>query len=132
MYKAVFVDSSALFGVIAKNDLRHEQAADFFASTKDTLIATDYIFDEFITLVRMRTSHDAAVKIGEKIREGLIKLVDVSTQDKEAAWEYFKKHQDKNYSSTDCTSFCTMQRLGIQQAFTFDEHFAQAGFITVP
>lgn len=128
----VFVDSGALFSIVAKNDLEHKRAAGYFTSAKEIFITTDYIFDEFITLVRMKISHDIAVEIGEKIREGLIKLVDISPQDREAAWGYFKKHQDKTYSFTDCTSFCIMKRLGIQQAFTFDKHFVQAGFTTVP
>lgn len=128
----VFADSGALFSVVAKNDLEHKKAASYFTSAKDTFITTDYIFDEFITLTRMKISHDIAVEIGEKIREGLIRLVDISSQDRETAWEYFKKHQDKTYSFTDCTSFCIMKRLGIQQAFTFDKHFVQAGFTTVP
>jgi predicted nucleic acid-binding protein len=47
-------------------------------------------------------------------------------------WAYFQEHQYKDYSLTDCISLVLMQKLGIRTAFTFDKHFAQAGFIIEP
>jgi uncharacterized protein len=46
--------------------------------------------------------------------------------------EIFKRHSDKEWSLTDCISFATMKRLKINTAFTFDVHFRQAGFNTIP
>jgi len=47
-------------------------------------------------------------------------------------WTYFQRHQDKDYSLTDCISFLVMQRLGIGTAFAFDQHFVQAAFTKEP
>jgi len=44
----------------------------------------------------------------------------------------FKQHHDKEWNLTDCVSFATMKRHGVKTAFTFDSHFKQAGFATVP
>lgn len=43
-------------------------------------------------------------------------------------WAYFQQHQDKHYSLTDAVSFVVMQQHDIQIAYTFDQHFTQAGF----
>ena len=47
-------------------------------------------------------------------------------------WAYFQQHQDKSYSLTDCISFVVMNQLQIRKAFTFDQHFNQAGFQVEP
>ncbi|WP_226889299.1 type II toxin-antitoxin system VapC family toxin [Nostoc sp. MG11] len=46
-----------------------------------------------------------------------------------AAWELCKSRPDKAWSLVDCTSFISMQQVGIQEALTTDQHFEQAGFI---
>jgi predicted nucleic acid-binding protein len=43
----------------------------------------------------------------------------------------FQRFHDKEWSFTDCTSRVVMQRLGIQRAFAFDDHFRQFGTVTV-
>jgi uncharacterized protein len=48
-----------------------------------------------------------------------------------AVWSVFKTFSDKGWSFTDCTSRVLMERLGIAQAFAFDEHFRQFGTVTV-
>ena len=48
------------------------------------------------------------------------------------AWSYFQRHDDKDYSLTDCISFVLMRDGGISRALTFDKHFTQAGFTAEP
>ncbi len=48
-----------------------------------------------------------------------------------AAWEVFRKFEDKDWSFTDCASYAVMERLGINKAFAFDHHFKQFGSIVV-
>jgi len=42
--------------------------------------------------------------------------------------EIFKQYQDKDFSFVDCMSFAIMNQQNLSQAFTFDQHFAPAGF----
>ena len=44
---------------------------------------------------------------------------------------FSKQHKDKDYSAVDCLSFVVMLKLGIREAWTFDEHFAHR-FIARP
>jgi len=62
----------------------------------------------------------------------IIDIVHVAPEIESQAWEIFKKYSDKSFSFTDCTSFAIMQQLEINQAFTFDSHFIQFGFQTLP
>jgi len=55
----------------------------------------------------------------------------VSAEDEEKAFEILKQHGDKGFSFTDATSFTVMERLGLTNAFAFDEHFSQYGRFAV-
>ena len=56
--------------------------------------------------------------------------VDVATDD--AAWAMLNQFDDKDWSLVDAASFIVMRQLRIQEAFTSDGHFRQAGFIRLP
>jgi predicted nucleic acid-binding protein len=48
-------------------------------------------------------------------------------------WQIFEQfNTDKQWSFTDCTSYVVMKDQGITEAFTFDHHFLQMGFIRRP
>jgi len=59
--------------------------------------------------------------------------VHITEETERAAWEVFEKfNKDKDWSFTDCTSKVVMERLGIREAFAFDHHFDQMGFVRRP
>ena len=41
----------------------------------------------------------------------------------------YRVFQDKKWGLVDCFSFVVMEEQGGREAFTFDEHFTQAGFV---
>ena len=91
-----------------------------------SLVTTNYVVDETVTLVKNRLSHKIAVEVGKKLwNEAIATLIRVTSSDEKKAWEIFVKYRDKGFSFTDCTSFAVMERLGIAEAFAFDEHFDQ-------
>jgi predicted nucleic acid-binding protein len=40
----------------------------------------------------------------------------------------YEERTDKDWSLTDCASFLIMEAEGIEEALTYDQHFAQVGF----
>jgi predicted nucleic acid-binding protein len=62
----------------------------------------------------------------------LIELIHVDGQLLFEAWEFFKLHNDKRFSLTDCISFLVMKEREIASALSFDKHFIQAGFKRLP
>lgn len=86
-----------------------------------------------MTLVRMKLGHHAAVRYGKLLRESdIVRIVNVSEDIEAHAWSIFEQYADKDFSYTDCTSFAIMDAENLTQAFAFDRHFAQYGFVTVP
>ena len=49
-----------------------------------------------------------------------------------AVEELLAKYDDQPFSYVDATLFVTMRRLHLREAFTFDRHFATAGFVLAP
>jgi len=136
----IFIDSSAYIAYYNKRDENHEKAKNFLDKIKSKEISpiifytSDYIFDEVLTTIITLTGRkDLAIKVGNTILSSKItKIIKVDSKIFNEAWELFKKYKDKTWSFTDCTSFIIMKINNIKRAFTFDEHYKQAGYITIP
>ena len=127
----VFMDTSAVVALFNRKDDNHHIAKELFQEIirrRIKLYITDYILDESITTVLSRVGHKVAVQTGAFLmKTDIIKIIWLSTELKLRVWEYFKRHKDKNYSFTDCTSFVLMKEMRLRHYIAFDEHFRQAG-----
>ena len=130
----LFVDTSAWYALLDKSDANHHAAVKLKDSLVHPMVTSNYIADEVITLVRTRLGYEVAVEIGQKLwNESIANIIPMTPQDEKKAWEIFVTYHDKTFSYTDCTSFALMERLGIAEAFAFDEHFKQYdSFIILP
>jgi len=130
----ISVDTGAWYALLDKSDANHHAAVKLKDSLVHPLVTSNYIVDEVITLSRNRLGYEVAVEIGQKLwDESIANLIRVIPQDEKKAWEIFVTYHDKTFSFTDCTSFALMERIGITEAFAFDEHFTQYGrFIVLP
>lgn len=128
----IFVDSSAWFAVYSLRDENHATASQTIRSFREPLITTDYIADETLTLLRARKENRRALAFGSQVIDGgVAKIITIAEHDFARAWETFQRFSDKNWSFTDCTSMVVMGRLGIQRAFSFDDHFRQFGTVMI-
>lgn len=128
----IFVDTSAWYVVYSRRDRNHRAAVTALKSFRERLVTSDFIVDETLTLLRARNENRRAVQFGENIIElDWVSVVPVSEKDFASAWNLFREFGDKQWSFTDCTSRAVMQRLGINRAFAFDDHFRQFGTVTV-
>lgn len=130
----IFTDTSAWYAYIDKSDADHAAAVKVIKNLKRPLITSNYVLDETLTLVKLKMGYLVAVNFGQKLwSQEVAGLVRVTEEDESRAWEIFIKFKDKGYSFTDCTSFVIMERLTIDTAFAFDDHFIQYGrFIVIP
>jgi predicted nucleic acid-binding protein len=128
-----FADTSAWYATVDPNDPNHEVAR-LFMLARPRLVTTNFVIDETITLVLKRLDYTRALRLGEQLWSGqLARIIYITRTDQQAAWQFFKRYSDKEFSFTDCTSFVVMERLGLTHAFAFDEHFSQTGqFVCVP
>ena len=133
----IFVDTSAWYALEVEDDINYEKARKFLseiASGKHGVaVTTDYVLDETLTLLRSKKGLPVAQTFIDKIKKSKsIRIFWVSESIFEKALSIFKKTSDFPWSFTDCTSFALMRDLSITGAFTFDNHFMQAGFQKLP
>lgn len=122
------VDSSAVYALVDPTDQFHVSAKSKFAALakhRSEPLLTDFIVAECHALMIHRLGHDFARRW---LFRNVWRIEAVSASDEEAAREIIGRHNDKEYSYTDATSFAVMERLGIRRAFAFDRHFIQYGF----
>jgi predicted nucleic acid-binding protein len=128
----IFVDTGPWLALHDNHDQFHKQAIEAksrIAKEKIELVTSDFVFDESLTFIRYRVSHNAAVVFGTSLlQSSIVTLVSVDTDVMHLAFEIFKKYKDQDFSMTDCTSFALMKRFKLQTCFTFDSHFLQMGF----
>lgn len=134
--KGLFVDTAGWMACADGADPAHRSACaarDAALEQGNTLVTTDYVVDETLTLIRKRLGLDAAEAWWEQV-EGSSRLrwewIGVTRAEK--ARRVFFRHRDKAYSFTDCTSLVVMQELRLKLALTTDAHFRQMGFQVLP
>ncbi len=129
----IFIDTSALFILIAKNDKYHFKViktwGDFQTNEKYLLYTTNYIINEMLTLVQAKFNKKTAIKLGNTLLNSeMLTIGNIDVKLWQKGWEIFQNYRDKKFSFTDCTSFAYMKTNNIKKAFAFDNHFKQFGF----
>ena len=76
----------------------------------------------------MRHSHSAAADFLQAVTTSESLQLQWVSPDRFHAAAVFARHNDKEWSFTDCASFELMHELNIRDSFTTDRHFRQAGF----
>lgn len=137
MPKRIFIDTSAFLALEDESDAHHNEALRFrdqeLLQGHYELVTTSYILDETLTLIRSRLGIPASIRFSRNIRKSqVVKVISVSRDVEEEALDLFEKYDDKTFSFTDCVSFVIMRGMRIREAFAFDEHFEQMGFVCRP
>ncbi len=128
----VFVDTGAWFALYVSSDPDHSAADTWHNQNRFSLVTTDYIIDELLTLSKTRNEYNQAFEIGSRFFSGaLCDLVWVAKQDVDDAWQVFSSFRGKEWSFTDCVSYVVMKCLGIVSAFAFDRHFREFGTVNL-
>jgi uncharacterized protein len=131
----IIADTSGFYALVDRNDPHHAAAAAFLKSIQSpgTLLVSNHIFDEAMTLTKARLGVHVARQMGMRLRNSsLIELIVVDGGEEAAAWRLFSSYSDKAWSYTDCVCLALAQNRGIAQAFSFDHHFAQMGLRMIP
>jgi len=127
----IFVDTSGWVALFVQNDQNHSRAASIFqklGNEKAQLFTSDYVIDETITTILVRSNHYHSVVAGKALlTSSVIKIISVYPDSFKSSWELYQKFKDKKFSFTDVTSLTIIKNLNIQKAFAFDMEFIQAG-----
>lgn len=130
--ESVFVDSGAWIALALVRDPLHGQAREHWTLLRETgakLHTSVPVVVETFAFLDRNANRDAALVWKESIyKPGTVKIVPCELRDLESAWEYFRRADFHKLSAVDATSFVIMRRLRVRLAYTFDHHFAVAGF----
>lgn len=129
----IFVDTSFLVaGLSAKDDRYEEALALRDRLTGSELVTTNHVVGESWTFTRRRYGHAVAASLLRGLRSrGLIEVHHVDPAAEARAADWLLRHDEREYSFVDATSFETMRALGLTQALSFDGDFEALGFETL-
>lgn len=130
--EAVFVDSGAWIALALRRDSLHERAIEMWdrlLGSGARLHTSVPVVLETFTFLERNAARDVAILWKDSLREVRhFRVHDCRRTDLDKAWPWFDRRDLHKLSATDATSFVLMARLRIRWAFTFDQHFAAAGF----
>jgi uncharacterized protein len=130
----VFVDTSGFYASLNRRDAYHRDAARLFRRAQRErwfLFTTNFVLAESHALVLARMGRDRAWSFLQAIVTGRTNVIRAEEADERRARAIIEHYQDKAFSYCDAVSFAVMERLEIQEAIAFDEHFRQYGQFTI-
>jgi predicted nucleic acid-binding protein len=127
----IFVDTSLWAAVGLRRDRHRAEAGRLLeACASEPLVTTNHVRGETWTLLRRRGDHRIALGFLRTLeRSPRLQVVHVSAGLEDEALEWLRRHDEREYSFVDATSFALMRSLGIHEALAFDGDFAAAGFV---
>ncbi len=128
----IFVDTGPFLARHVARDQFHEAALAGFARLEADhlpIVTSNFVLDETFTLLGRVAGHRfAAARARAIYGSRALTILRPGREEEIEALDLFEKFADQKVSYTDCISFVLMRRDGIKRAFTFDQHFARAGF----
>ena len=131
-----FLDSAFLIGLMDARDQYHRAAVQTWEQVLNTpasLLTSSLVLTEVVTYFNVH-GHRRGLALISKLLLGSPRVC-VRWVDEElwrAGHERLLLRPDKRWSLTDFVSFVLMEREVVREALTFDDHFAQAGFVMRP
>lgn len=126
-----FADTSFWIALINSRDERHDEARRVWLKVADAgVTTTDHVRGETWTVLRRRAGHHTAVSFLDAVAgASRVAVVRVEPSQQEHALNWLRRHDEREYSLVDATSFAVMRDCQIAEALAFDGDFSAAGFV---
>ena len=132
----IFIDTGAFIALWVDHDGRHSAAEAALAALREErarLFTSNFVLDEAVTHVgRFAGAKFVAEQARNILDSKAITMLRPDEEDERSALVLYEKYADQRLSFTDAVSLALMRRHRIKRAFTFDAHFAYAGFSLWP
>ena len=130
--KRVFADADYLIALLNPREQLHEEAKAISQSlgqvcivTSEMVLAEVMAFYADIGANLRHAASEVALRIGSDPNATVIPQTSIQFRE---ALSFYRQHEDKGWSLTDCASFLIMREVGLSEALSHDHHFEQAGF----
>jgi predicted nucleic acid-binding protein len=130
----VFIDTSAFFALLDRDDENHPLAAGAWKKILESaprLITSNYILVETVALLQSRLGIEA-VRSFQTEMVPAIHIEYVNADLHRLGISALLSTGKRRLSFVDCISFEMMRHFGLKHVFTFDAHFREQGFKTIP
>jgi uncharacterized protein len=125
----IFVDTSYLVAIILPSDGLHRRAMEWTNVVDEPLLVTEFVLLETVnSLSRPQDRAPVHAALDQIAADTEWKVIPSSPHWFHLGLARHRQRSDKEWSLTDCISFCVMDEHGIRRALTHDHHFEQAGF----
>jgi predicted nucleic acid-binding protein len=130
----VFIDTSAFYALLDRDDENHRKAKNAWADllkNDDTLVTNNYVLVETFALIQHRLGVNAVRGFQNDILP-LVNIEFVVPELHRSGVSALLAASRRNLSLVDCISFEMMRTLEVKMAFAFDPHFKEQGFNSLP
>jgi predicted nucleic acid-binding protein len=128
----VFVDTGAWLALALVQDSMHERARLIWTTMLEAgarpFVSVPVLLETF-TYLQRKVSEDVAARWWASLEEvRFLERLECAPSELASAMKYFARRDLHKLSLVDATSFVLMKKHKLRVAFTFDGHFATAGF----
>jgi predicted nucleic acid-binding protein len=128
----VFLDAGYLIARLNRGDQYHQRARSIEANLTRVrqFWTTEAVLLEVMASLASPPNRALSVGVWDEFHGGdeRCRLVAASPANLQESMTLYRARPDKHWSLTDCFSFIGMEREGLGDALTADQHFVQAGF----
>lgn len=131
---SVFVDTSALYALLVRNEEGHAEVASAFGSLLDLnrrLVTSNYALVETCALLQRRFGLPAVHDLQSRIVP-LLTVQWIGDVEHRRAMERLLRTDRRRLSLVDCSSFVIMDAEGIEEALVLDRDFETEGYRILP
>ncbi len=129
-----FIDTSFFIALLTKEDRFHVKADEAWKSLLESdasLLCSNYTLLETFSLIQNRLGLEAVAEFHRDVVP-LLSVEWVDENSHEAGLAAVLTAKRRNLSLVDCVSFEVMRRKGVKNVHTFDKHFQEQGFHSLP
>lgn len=125
----VFADTFYFLALLNPKDKAHTRAVAFTSAFAGEMVTTDWVLTELADALYHPANRPRFIATLDSLKgDPLSRIIPAEHELFEAGVRLFESRPDKEWSLTDCISFVVMQREGLSEALSGDQHFEQAGF----
>ena len=128
----MFLGTSGLVAVANIDDQWHSKAETVWTdlvSSAIQLVTTSLVLIELADGLSRVQHRGLALRIVDGLQDSdRVEIVQSDETLETRAWQLFRDRSDKEWGMTDCVSMTLLTDRGIDDVFTADHHFQQAGF----
>ena len=129
---AVFADTFYFIALLDSGDPSHVAAVGWARQKSLTFFTTEYVLMELGDAFCAPGEREEFAIFQDGVRvDSKFRVIPSSAALYAAGLSLYRRRRDKEWQLTDCTSFVTMKEHGLREALTGDQHFEQAGYVTL-